>query len=355
VTAIRLDELATRLGGTIAGDPTVEVTGVGTPEEAVPGSIVLAADAGALERAEAGSAAAVLIPEGLRPQRLPAIRSGNVRLAFARLLEHFSPPPPHVAGVHRTAILGPGAAVAPDASVGPLVVLGARVQVGARSTLQAAVVVGNDVSIGADCLIYPHVTIRDGTVVGDRVILHPGVVLGSDGFGYARGESGPVKIPHLGRVVIEDDVEIGANTTIDRGTLGETRVGRATKVDNLVQIAHNVRIGRAVLIVGQVGIAGSVTIGDGATLAGQSGVPDHLTVGEGATLLARAVPTKDVPAGAVLSGFPARPHREELRLQALLRRLPELATRMNESRRTQTDRPQRKKTDGPRQKKEEGR
>ncbi|HEV8339105.1 MAG TPA: UDP-3-O-(3-hydroxymyristoyl)glucosamine N-acyltransferase [bacterium] len=347
---IRLGELATRLGGTVAGDPMVEVTGVGTPEHAAPGDIVLAADAGALERAEAGragagEAAAVLIPEDLTPRRLPAIRSGNVRLAFARLLEHFSPPPSRAPGVHSSAVISPDALVAPDASVGPLVVLGARVRVGARSTVQAAVVVGDDVSIGADCLIYPHVTIREDTIVGDRVILHPGVVLGSDGFGYARGESGPVKIPHLGRVVIEDDVEIGANTTIDRGTLGETRVGRATKVDNLVQIAHNVRIGRAVLIVGQVGIAGSVTIGDGATLAGQAGVPDHLTVGPGATLLARAVPTKDVPAGAVLSGFPARPHREELRLQALLRRLPDLVARRDDSprRRRRTA----KKKDGP--------
>ncbi len=328
---IRLGELATRLGGTAAGDPTVEVTGVGTPEQAGRGEIVLAVDAAALERAESGGAAAVLIPESLTPRRLPAIRSGNVRLAFARLLEHFSPPPAHLPGVHPSAVIGPDAVVAPDASVGPVAVLGARVRVGARSILQAAVVVADDVSIGADCVIYPHVTIREGTVVGDRVILHPGVVLGSDGFGYARGESGPVKIPHLGRVVIEDDVEIGANTTIDRGTLGETRVGRATKVDNLVQIAHNVRIGQAVLIVGQVGIAGSVTIGDGATLAGQAGVPDHLTVGPGATLLARAVPTKDVPAGAVLWGFPARPHREELRLQALLRRLPELVGRIEES------------------------
>ncbi len=332
MSAIRLGDLAVRLGGTVAGDPAVEIAGVAAPEEARPGVIVLAVDAAALERAEAGGAAAVLIPQGLAPRRMPAILAADVRLAFARLLEHFAPPPPRQPGVHPTAVVGDGSVVAADASVGPHVVVGERVRVGPRAVLQAGVVVGDDVVIGADCLIYPHVTIRERTAVGDRVILHPGVVLGSDGFGYARGESGPVKIPHLGRVVIEDDVEIGANTTIDRGTLGETRVGRGTKVDNLVQIAHNVRIGRGVLIVGQVGIAGSVTIGDGATLAGQVGIREHLSVGKGATLLARALPTKDVPEGAVLSGFPARPHREELRLQALLRRLPELVAAMEEHR-----------------------
>ena len=319
-----LSELAARLGGQVHGDPQVEITTVGEIQTAGPGMIVLAVDARTLSAAEASGASALLIPDTLEPRRKPAIRTGNVRLAFARLLEHFAPPPARATGIHPTAVVGAEVALGPDVALGPNVVLGDRVRVGTRTAVRAGTVVGADAVIGADCLIYPQVTILERTVVGDRVIIHAGAVLGSDGFGYARDEHGPVKIPHLGRVVIEDDVEIGANTTIDRGTLGETRVGQFTKIDNLVQIAHNVRIGRGVLIVGQVGVAGSVTIGDGAVLAGHVGVPDHIHIGEGATLLARAVPTKDVAPHETVSGFPAQPHQEELRQQALLRRLPHL-------------------------------
>ncbi|MDQ7849399.1 MAG: UDP-3-O-(3-hydroxymyristoyl)glucosamine N-acyltransferase [Armatimonadota bacterium] len=321
---MRLGDLATHLGGTLAGDPAVEISGVGEPEAASPGTIVYAADADALRAAEASAAAAVLLPAELPPGRKPAIRAANARLAFARLLALFSPAPAYPPGVHPTAVLGTDVVLGDGVHVGPHVVLGDRARVGARSALLAGTVVESDARVGEDCILGPQVTVRAGCVLGHRVILHPGVVVGSDGFGYAQGESGPVKIPHLGRVVIEDDVEIGANTAVDRGTLGETRIGARTKIDNLVQVAHNVRIGRGVLIAGQVGLAGSVTVEDGAVLAGQVGVRDHTRIGAGATVLAQAGVTKDIPARQVVSGFPAWPHRQELRVQAYLRRLPEL-------------------------------
>ncbi len=321
---MNLGELAVLLGGEVAGDATPEIRTVAPLERGAPGTIVYAADAAALAVAEAGETSAVLLPADLTPGHKPAIRAANARLAFARLLAHFAPSPERVPGVHPSALLASGVALGPDVHVGAYVVLGPRVRVGARTALLAECVVEADVEIGADCLIYPHVTIRERTIVGDRVILHPGVVLGSDGFGYAQSEEGPVKIPHLGRVVIEDDVEIGANATVDRGTLGETRVGRRTKIDNLVQVGHNVQIGQAALITAQSGIAGSATLGDGVIMAGQSGVSDHVAVGAGAVVGAKAGVFKDVPAGQIVSGMPARPLREERRAQALVRRLPEL-------------------------------
>jgi len=226
------------------------------------------------------------------------------------------------------AVVAADAQLGPDVTIGPCAVIESQVIIGPRTRVLAGATVGARARIGASSILHPGVTIYPDCVVGDRVIIHSGVVIGSDGFGYATEDGVHLKIPHLGRVVIEDDVEIGANTTIDRGTLGETRIGRGTKIDNLVQVAHNVSIGEGAILVAQVGVGGSATIGPGAMLAGQSGVVDHQAVGARAIVLGRSGVTKDVPPGAMVSGFPARDHHEELRVQAAVRRLSDLIARV---------------------------
>ncbi|MBI2563793.1 MAG: UDP-3-O-(3-hydroxymyristoyl)glucosamine N-acyltransferase [candidate division NC10 bacterium] len=232
-----------------------------------------------------------------------------------------SVPPP---GIHPTAVVAADARVAPSASVGPLTVVGSGAEVGTDTILEAQVAVGAGVRIGRGCRIFPQVTLRDGVVLGDRVTVHSGAVIGADGFGYARDGHRYVKIPQIGRVVIEDEVEIGANVTIDRATLGETRIGRGTKIDNLVQIGHNVRVGADTVIVAQVGISGSTRIGSRVTLAGQVGVVDHVDIGDDVIVGAQAGVTKDIPAGSVVLGSPAIPHGEFKRQLAVAARLPEM-------------------------------
>ena len=229
---------------------------------------------------------------------------------------------PHEPGVHPTAVLGRGVRLGDDVSVGPYVVIGEGATVGARVRLDAHVVVGRGVTIGDDCAVYPAVTLYAGTSLGARVRVHAGARLGSDGFGYVFRNGAHEKIPHVGRCVIEDDVEIGANSTIDRGSIDDTVVGAGTRIDNLVHVAHNVRIGRLCLVMAQVGIAGSVRVEEGCILAGQVGVSGHLTLGKGARLAAQAGVFGDIPAGETWSGYPARPHREALRAQAAMFRLP---------------------------------
>jgi UDP-3-O-[3-hydroxymyristoyl] glucosamine N-acyltransferase len=246
-------------------------------------------------------------------------------LALARALQLLVPTPREAPGVHPRAWVADTARVAPDATVGPFVAVEDGAVIGPRTVVRAHASVGPGAVIGADCLIHAHVSIREGVVLGDRVVLQDGVVVGGDGFGFARRADGThEKIPQVGRVVIGDDVEIGANTTIDRPALGETRIGAGTKIDNLVQVAHGVRIGRNVLLAAQVGIAGSATLDDDVMLGGQVGVAGHVTLGKGASAVGQSGITNSLPPGAFVSGYPAIDNRQWLRACAVFKHLPEL-------------------------------
>ena len=233
-------------------------------------------------------------------------------------------------GVASTAVVDATSEVDPTAEVGHHAVVAAGAKIGAGSCVSAGCYVGPGSAIGRDCYVYPRVTICGGVTLGDRVILHAGVVLGADGFGYAKSDEGALKVPQIGGVLIEDDVEIGANTTIDRATLGQTRVGKGTKIDNLVMVAHNVEIGRHCLIVSQTGIAGSSRLGDGVITAGQVGIVDHVEIGDGAILAAQSGVAGDVPAGKTYLGSPARDHSQQKRLFAYMTKLPEWARRLRD-------------------------
>lgn len=322
-----LAQLAVIAQAELVGAGEVEIDGVSDLAHAHPHALVMVADPRQVPAADVSAAAALLVGTGAPPTQKPTLRARNVRAAFARVLAAFAPTR-RVQGVHPAAVVASDAQIGPGVTIGPCAVIESQAVVGPGSQILAGVTVGARARVGTDSTVYPGVSIYPDCVIGDRVIIHSGATIGSDGFGYATEDGIHVKIPHLGRVVIEDDVEIGANTTIDRGTLGETRIGRGTKIDNLVQIGHNVVIGEGALLVAMVGISGSVTIGSGAVLAGQVGVVDHQTIGARAIVRARAVVTKDVPDGASVSGFPAQDHRQELRVQAALRRLPDVITRL---------------------------
>jgi UDP-3-O-[3-hydroxymyristoyl] glucosamine N-acyltransferase len=241
--------------------------------------------------------------------------------ALLALLPRLYPTVPRRPGVHVRAVLGDGARVGREAVIGPNVVLGRGVVLGDRVTIDANSTLGDGVLIGDDCHVFPNVTIYAGSTLGKRVIIHSGVRIGSDGFGYVSRATGHEKIRHIGRCIIDDDVEVGANTTIDRGSVDDTVIGAGTKIDNLVQIGHNVRVGRLCLIVSQVGISGSARIEDGCVIAGQAGIAGHMTIGAGARIGGQSGVLGDVPAGENWSGYPARPHRESLRALAALGRL----------------------------------
>lgn len=322
--AVRLDELAARLGCRLEGDGGIEISAVRGLEEAGRGDLSFVASERYLPRLQVSAAGAVILAEGWPAVDRPALRAANPVLAFARALALFHPPSVPVPGIHPTAVVAPDARVDPNASVGALTVLGPGAEVGAGTILDAQVSVGAGVRVGRDCRIFPQVVLRDGVCLGDRVIVHSGSVIGADGFGFARDGHRYVKIPQIGRVVIEDDVEIGANVTIDRATLGETRIGRGTKIDNLVQIGHNVRVGSDTVIVAQVGISGSSRIGSRVTLAGQVGIVDHVEIGDEVIVGAQAGVTKDIPPGSVVLGSPAIPHGEFKRQVAAVARLPEM-------------------------------
>lgn len=324
-----LGTLAAQLARPLEGDATYVVASVAPLEEAGPKDLVFVRSprfADAFARCCAG---AVIAPPGVATQGRPVIRSERPDFDFARAVALLVAPERPPAGVHPTAVVAPDARVDPSASIGPHAVVGARCVVGARTIVHSHVALYPDVRIGADCELHAGCVLREESELGDRVIVHAGASIGADGFGYTFDEAGhPAKIPQIGRVVIEDDAEIGALAAIDRATLGVTRIGRNAKIDDLCVVAHNCDVGAHVLLVGQSGLAGSTVIEEGAILMGQTGTAGHLRIGARAFLGGRTAVHKDVPAGAHLFGTPAMPERAWHRTMAALARLPDALRRL---------------------------
>ena len=326
-----LHEVAKLLGASLEeGTPDLEISGVASLMEARPGDLTFFGNPRYLVQLRVSAASAAIVPLDCQEQVAPVLlRVENPSLAFATVVASFAPAEiVPAAGIHPSAIVSPDARLGEGISIGALVVIEAGAVIGDGSILHSGCVIGHEVRLGSHCLLHANVTIRERCVLGDRVILQPGAVIGSCGFGYELQEGRHQKIPQTGIVEIGDDVEIGANTTIDRARFGRTVIGAGTKIDNLVQIAHNVQVGSNTIICSQVGIAGSTRVGSFVTLAGQVGLAGHLNVGDRATITAQAGLNKDVPAGAVLAGHHALPIRESLKLEALTRKLPELVERL---------------------------
>lgn len=325
---MRLGDLASELGVELHGDPDVQLEGIAPLHLARAGSLSFVANPRYRSAASRSEASALLVTPDLRELPGNLLVTPNVYLALARALERFHPRERRAAGVHPTAVVAGSAWVHASASIGPLCTVGERTRIGAGTVLTAGIHVGDDCTIGEGAWFHPGVVIRERTEIGARVILQPGCVVGGDGFGFAPTRDGWVKIPQVGNVVLEDDVELGANTTIDRGTLGETRIGRGAKLDNLVQIAHNVNVGPHCAFAAQVGIAGSTRVGTWVQLGGQVGVVGHITIGDRSRIGAQSGVPGDIPAGAEVTGRPPVPHRDFLRIKAAESSLPELRARV---------------------------
>ncbi|OGK82712.1 MAG: UDP-3-O-(3-hydroxymyristoyl)glucosamine N-acyltransferase [Candidatus Rokubacteria bacterium GWA2_73_35] len=323
-----LGELAVALRATLDGDPSRVVTGVAPLDSAGPDQISFLIDRRYAAAARASRAGAFLAASDAPGLPAPTLRAAAPQQALIDLLTLFHPPAPVPPGVHPTAAVAGGARVDASASVGPFAVIEADAAVGARVRVHALAYVGAGAAVGEDSVLYPRVVLYPGVRLGRRVVVQAGAVIGAEGFGYAFDGAAHRKIPQVGSVRIEDDVEIGANTTIDRATLGETVVGRGTKIDNLVQIGHNVTVGEHSILVAQVGLSGSCRLGRGVVLAGQVGVADHVTVGDGVVSGAQAGIAGDVAAGEKVLGTPALPMAHARRVWVAKARLPELIRRM---------------------------
>jgi UDP-3-O-[3-hydroxymyristoyl] glucosamine N-acyltransferase len=325
-----LAALAAHVGAELLGDPSLTITGIAGIDDALPGDIVFAENSRFLTSALRSQASAVVAPLGTQPGGKPLLLCENPRQAFTLLLSLFQEPDTEPRSVHPSAVVAPSAVLGDNVRIGPCAVIGEGCILGSGVSIGANTVLGSRCTLGEHTVLHANVTLYSRCRLGSRVIVHSGAVLGADGFGYIRIGNAMHKVPQLGDVEIGDDVEIGANTTIDRAKTGTTFIGARTKIDNQVQIAHNCRIGEDCIIVSQVGLAGGVKLGRGVVLAGQVGVKDQVTIGDGVMAVGAAGIWKDVPAGEIVSGNPARSHREKLRLDAALNRLPDALKRLKE-------------------------
>lgn len=313
------------VNGNVIGDPETPISNLADIDNAGFGDITfLTKKEHAAKLAEVGASACIL-PMNIKTVDIPAIQVKSPVLAATIIHTFFLKKAYTPGGVHQTAFIGSGCEVPADVTIGPKVVLGDHVKLGGRVTLEPGVVLGDGVIIGDDSFIASNVTVRQNCKIGNRVIIHSGTVIGSDGFGYVPDEKGNhIKRPHVGIVQIEDDVEIGSNVSVDRATFGTTLIGKGTKIDNLVQIAHNVEIGEKSLIVAQSGISGSVKIGNYVIIGGQVGIRDHVELGDGVMVASKSGITSSIEAGAVVSGFPARPNKEWLRATMAFPHIPQV-------------------------------
>ncbi len=325
---MRLSELASLLGGRVVGEGDPEVNRVAPIETAGPGDVTFLANPRYFSYLETTRADAVLVMEGIEAPGKRLVQLANPYEAFGKAVEILMVRPLRRFGVHAHATVDPTAELAENVSVGPGARIGAGVRIGRNSVVEANVVVYDDVTIGDDCVVHAGCVLRDGVRLGNRVVLQPNVSVGGDGFGFAPGEDGFRKIPQVGGVVLEDDVEIGAGCTIDRGALDDTVIGKGTKLDNLVMIAHGVRIGSHNVIAAQTGIAGSTTVGNGCMFGGQVGVVGHLKIGNGVKLAAKTGVMTSLPDATEWGGAPAIPHRQWLRASGAYAKLPEIRRRV---------------------------
>jgi UDP-3-O-[3-hydroxymyristoyl] glucosamine N-acyltransferase len=320
----KLEQLAQLVGGRIRGERTLEILAVRPLETAGPGDLTLAEGRKNLERLDACPASAVIVPPGISSPTKTLLEVAHPKLAFAKILEHVHRLPFEPRGISPLSVLGKDCQVPADVSIYPFACLGDRVALGLRASLFSGVHVGDDCVIGDDVVLHPNVVLYPGVRLGNRVVIHSGTVIGADGFGYVFDGSRHVKIPQTGTVIIEDDVEIGANSCVDRGTFGATVIEEGVKLDNHVHIAHNCRVGAHTVMVAQVGISGSVNIGRNCIFAGHSGVVDHVTIGDDVKVMMKTGVSKSIPPGSSVSGQPAMDHREAMRIESITRHLPEI-------------------------------
>ena len=326
-TALQIAEL---IGGAVIGDAQVALSGFAPAGSAKPGDLTFAENEIYFERAEQSAASAILVDGDFRSRNKALIQVPNARIGFAKAMAIFFPDQKSEPGIHPSAVVEPSANIDPTAHIGPLCYVGKNVRIGAGVVLQGQDYIGDECHVGDECCFLPNVTLYPGTQLGRRVRIHAGTVVGSDGFGYVFDSGIHRKVPQVGNVILHDDVEIGANVTIDRGALGPTVIGKGTKIDNLVQIGHNVSIGEHTLVVAQAGIAGSTRMGNYVTIAGQVGIAGHLKIGNRVTVTAQSGVMHDIPDGQKWFGSPAMPDRKMKRQVLAMQQLPELLRRVAE-------------------------
>ncbi|MDP3143299.1 MAG: UDP-3-O-(3-hydroxymyristoyl)glucosamine N-acyltransferase [Candidatus Omnitrophota bacterium] len=326
-----LAEIAKLVDGDIVGSPDILITGICGIKEAQEGDLTFVANPKYLSLMKNTQASAIITSRDIKSASKPIIRTENPSLAFAKMVSFLVPNEAvHFHGVHKTAIIGKNVKLGKDIAIGPYVIVDDDASIGDKTIIYGGCYIGHHSVIGSENLIYSHVSIRERITIGNRVIIHSGSVIGSDGFGFATVKGLHHKIPQIGTVVVEDDVEIGANVTIDRARFDKTVIGKGTKIDNLVQIAHNVIVGENSIIAAQAGVSGSTVLGKNVLLAGQAGLVGHITLGDGVIVAAQAGVTKSIPANTKVSGYPAKPHDTAKIVNACLQRLPQLVEKVKE-------------------------